>query len=457
MQLSATISLFAGTNSNSGLAYSELDLRQTFLTVGKAKLGTFTVGRNFGLFGFDAIINDMSLIGVGATAAPKNPLNTTLGGIGYGYIYCDRLTQINYSTPKTGGFQLTLGIFNPLNMASLGIPSDVGETNSTRPGIHGKATYGMAKDNFKLDLSASFISQNVETAVSKFNPSGFDFYAKLGAGAFGLGAYYYSGKGLGTTVLLFDAADPKGLARSSSGYYLQPTVTFGATKIGINYGVSSLDKTANDAPTTLKQHTRMTVGLYQTVTEGLTFIAEYTSNKAKSHADGQIKNGSIAVGLFMGFLIFIYHSSFRIMILTGQHTVNASAQAVWNILMNPDALARIVPGITKLERIDDDNFKAVAEVKIGPVGGAFTGNLKVSDKIEPQSFKLIVQQNSKIGNASAIVNMNLTALSAGQTQVNFNGDVKLSGTLAIMGGRVITPVANMLTKQFFEELDKELA
>jgi uncharacterized protein len=145
------------------------------------------------------------------------------------------------------------------------------------------------------------------------------------------------------------------------------------------------------------------------------------------------------------------------MILTGQHTVNASAQAVWNILMNPDALARIVPGITKLERIDDDNFKAVAEVKIGPVGGAFTGNLKVADRVEPQSFKLIVQQNSKIGNANAIVLMNLTAVSAGQTQVSFNGDVKLSGTLAIMGGRVITPVANMLTKQFFEELNKELA
>lgn len=301
IELGATISLFAGANSNSGLAYSELDLRQTFMTVGKKDFGTFTVGRNFGLFGFDAIINDMSLIGIGATAVPKNPLNTTLGGIGYGYIYCDRLTQINYSTPTKGGFQATIGVFNALNMASLGIPSDIGETNSGRPGIHGKATYAYSKDKTSLNLSATFISQGIKTAVSDFGASGFDVYAKLGLGKFGLGAYYYSGKGIGNTALFFDAADKSGTARTSSGYYVQPTITFGGTKIGVNYGVSLLDKTAKDATTTLKQNTRMTVGLYQTVTEGLTFIAEFTSNQGKSHADATIKNSSFAVGLFLGF------------------------------------------------------------------------------------------------------------------------------------------------------------
>jgi uncharacterized protein len=145
------------------------------------------------------------------------------------------------------------------------------------------------------------------------------------------------------------------------------------------------------------------------------------------------------------------------MILTGQHTVNASAQAIWNIMMDHNALARIVPGITTLEKIDEDNYKAIAEVKIGPVGGAFTGTLKVADRVEPSSFKLIVQQNSKIGNANAIVGINLKKISDSQTEVGFNGDVKLSGTLAVMGGRVITPVANMLTKQFFEGLAKEVA
>ena len=145
------------------------------------------------------------------------------------------------------------------------------------------------------------------------------------------------------------------------------------------------------------------------------------------------------------------------MTLTGTYTVNAPAQTVWNMLMDPDTLARVTPGITSLEKIDSDNFKAVAEVKVGPVGGAFTGNLKISDRKEPENFTLEIQQNSKIGNANAVVHLHLNAVSSTQTEVSFTGEVKLSGMLATMGGRVVTPVANMLSKQFFEGLAKEIA
>ncbi len=142
--------------------------------------------------------------------------------------------------------------------------------------------------------------------------------------------------------------------------------------------------------------------------------------------------------------------------LTGNYTVNAPAKLIWDLLMDPDTLARITPAITSLERIDEDNFKAIADVKIGPVGGSFSGNLNLSEKVEPESFKLSIQQNSKIGNANAVVNMKMKALSETQTEVSFDGDVKLSGMLNTMGGRVITPVANMLSKQFFEALELEI-
>lgn len=144
------------------------------------------------------------------------------------------------------------------------------------------------------------------------------------------------------------------------------------------------------------------------------------------------------------------------MTLNGTYTVNAPAQAIWDLMMDPEVLARITPAITKLEKIDEENFKAIAEVKIGPVGGAFSGNLKMVDKVQPESFKLVIQQNSKIGNANAEVKMNLKVLSDTQTEVSFIGDVKLSGMLSTMGSRLITPVANKLSKEFFEALEKEV-
>jgi uncharacterized protein len=143
--------------------------------------------------------------------------------------------------------------------------------------------------------------------------------------------------------------------------------------------------------------------------------------------------------------------------LTGQHTLNAATKTIWDMMMDPVILARVTPGITRLERIDEENYKSIAEVKIGPVSGAFTGSVKVTNKDEPNNFTLVVAQNSKIGNASASVKMSFKSVSPTQTEVSFNGDVQLSGTLAVMGGRVVAPVANMLSKQFFNALEKEVS
>ena len=78
----------------------------------------------------------------------------------------------------------------------------------------------------------------------------------------------------------------------------------------------------------------------------------------------------------------------------------------------------------------------------------------MEDIVEEKGFTLKVQQNSKIGNANASIKINLNAVAENQTEVSFDGDVKLSGMLVSMGQRVIGSVANTLSKQFFENMEK---
>src|SRR5207253_4319364 len=103
--------------TNTALGSTGLDIRQVYMTFGNKNMGTFTLGRNIGLFGADAILTDMTLPGVGApgSAASAAPSNTTLGGIGFGYIYTDWLAQIDYTTVDISGFNATLGVFDPIN------------------------------------------------------------------------------------------------------------------------------------------------------------------------------------------------------------------------------------------------------------------------------------------------------------------------------------------------------
>ena len=64
-------------SSNGGLGYSSLNIRQSYLSFGDKSWGTFLLGRNLGVFGSDAILSDMTLLGVGAGAG----LGVFAGGI----------------------------------------------------------------------------------------------------------------------------------------------------------------------------------------------------------------------------------------------------------------------------------------------------------------------------------------------------------------------------------------
>ena len=142
--------------------------------------------------------------------------------------------------------------------------------------------------------------------------------------------------------------------------------------------------------------------------------------------------------------------------LAGTYLLNAPPVKIWPMLMDPDTLAGILPGVSKLEKTGENTFKSVIEIKLGPVNGSFTGNLFLEDIIETKAFSLKVQQNSKIGNANAAIKIDLVPVESNKTQISFDGEVKMTGLLASMGQRVVGSVSNVLTKQFFANLEKEL-
>lgn len=142
--------------------------------------------------------------------------------------------------------------------------------------------------------------------------------------------------------------------------------------------------------------------------------------------------------------------------LSGQHILNATTGTLWTMLMDTDTLTRIIPGISRLEQTGDNTFKSIIEIKLGPVNASFAGDLQLENVSEPKGFTLKVQQSSSVGKANAAIIIEMIPLNENQTEISFNGHVKLTGLLAGMGQRLLTGVANMLTKQFFKNLEKEL-
>lgn len=143
--------------------------------------------------------------------------------------------------------------------------------------------------------------------------------------------------------------------------------------------------------------------------------------------------------------------------LSGSHILNTTPDHVWDMLMDTDILARIVPGITTLEKTDENEYKAIAHIKMGPINGSFSGGLTMQDIRPGEGYTLNVKQSSKIGNADATVKIDLKPVEGDKTELAFDGGAKLSGLLARTGNRVLSGVANSLTKQFFENFEQEIS
>ena len=78
--------------------------------------------------------------------------------------------------------------------------------------------------------------------------------------------------------------------------------------------------------------------------------------------------------------------------LKGKETFSASAEQLWSIITDKDRLAAITPGVSQLEEIETDEYKAIAEISIGPVKGKFTGDLKMIEKKPNESVTMEVTQ-----------------------------------------------------------------
>ena len=284
-----------------GLGTPGIDFRQFYGTIGTPTWGTVKVGRDIGLFASDAILNDLTLFGVGSVPDNAAPSNTSLGRIGLGYIYADWIPQITYKSPTIGGFTGYVSVMTPLDThatnpffaavtatgsgctavpclvsASSGDPTtNALFTGHDAPMVQGKLSYVNAfSPDTKLTLSTSGLWQrqladctgaNLSGGLCVLNPvvtgSGLaspvlnpnavvdswavDGFAMLDLWGWNFVAYGYTGKAVGTTGLFFNGIDAFGDARRSDGGYLQAAYTFNnVLTVGGSWGVSRLE-TAN--------------------------------------------------------------------------------------------------------------------------------------------------------------------------------------------------------------------
>ena len=312
LDVSFTISFQPNVSDNqaSGMGDTMTPLnRQAFVTFGDASWGSVKLGKDLGIFAGTAILNDMTLLGVGAGGGNSGGV-TTLGGIGTGYIYPAWRGQIAYTTPNMNGLQATVAITNP-DQGQADVAG--GATYSGRFGMEGQVSYDFNAGSTAGKLWVSGASYERETTAANagdlttdYDVTMADIGLSINAGNLGLVGYYYSGEGAGSVLNLlgsegYDAANSA--ERDGDGGYIQATYVIPTgTKLGMAYGVNRLDKSGSaDTANFVDENNRWTVGAYHPLTKHLNLVAEYNAVETTSSTDYKAEMDSISLGAILFF------------------------------------------------------------------------------------------------------------------------------------------------------------
>jgi predicted porin len=285
----ALIGIYNSTATDSAIGQnSVVDVRQAYFTFGNAQMGTVKLGRDYGIFGANAILGDMTLLGAGAPVQATQRGRVTLGHIGAGYTYLGNYGQMMYSTPKsTSGIGFDIALMSPVSDTP--ILSGPVYTSKSSPQVQAQLTY--AQDGFKAWLGAK--SQKFTSAtpgVRDLTMTGVELGASITAGAAGLLVNAQGGKALG---ILSDAdqGDTK-----SKNYLVQGTLkTSDKLKLGASYGISQNDD--NTAGTRgLKSNANLTLGTYYSLNSLITLVAEVGQTRSKSFSGLSTRMNGVALG-----------------------------------------------------------------------------------------------------------------------------------------------------------------
>ena len=145
---------------------------------------------------------------------------------------------------------------------------------------------------------------------------------------------------------------------------------------------------------------------------------------------------------------------------SGTYSFQAEREAVWNLMMNPDAIAKALPGVEEFVPIEDETnaWNAKLKVSLATVNGNYAGSVRMTELEPPHQYRLTVNgegQQSIIG-GSVLIKLDYDEAKK-ETLLTWDAEANISGKLARIGQRVIKAAANMMSNRFFGNLAQQLS
>ena len=144
--------------------------------------------------------------------------------------------------------------------------------------------------------------------------------------------------------------------------------------------------------------------------------------------------------------------------VSGQFTVQAPREVVFNTIRDPRTFVGLVDGVSDLKEIDPTYFTAVFETKVAYMKFKFNVTVEVTRMEAPGEIEAKIE-GTPLGIVGRLTATTRTSLSeaGNETKVDYSVDSTLAGKLGSIGQPVLRSKAKDMEKQFAERLRAKFA
>jgi carbon monoxide dehydrogenase subunit G len=136
--------------------------------------------------------------------------------------------------------------------------------------------------------------------------------------------------------------------------------------------------------------------------------------------------------------------------MSGERRIPAPREKVWAALNDPEILRSSIPGCETMEKLSDNELKATAAVRIGPISARFTGKVQLLDLDPPNGYRIAGEgQGGVAGFAKGGATVKLTQ-DGSDTIMAYDVKAQVGGKIAQLGARLIDATAKQMADAFFD-------
>lgn len=141
--------------------------------------------------------------------------------------------------------------------------------------------------------------------------------------------------------------------------------------------------------------------------------------------------------------------------IEGTYTFQAPPELVWRNLMDPQILRKSVPGVERLEQIDDHTYEISLTVQHVPLRGTYQGRIQIVEQQYPSHYRISFQGESQQqvfgGNGDIYLQRH-----ENHTVISYQGLLNIDRHNSLLPPTLIRGMMKLLVQQFFAALAEDL-